>query len=289
MRALAIASLLVAACAGAAAPRETEPIRRIDLGAQHRGLSGLAWTDARLWAVAERTRLLLSFEEDGSDLIEVPIVGAGEEVDLESLAHLGGGRFAAGTEGRADGRATDDILIIDVAAGAATVIDRIPLAYARLGFAARDNQGIEGLCAVDSILLAGFETPAAEGDRRAPLARIDAASRRWTALWLRLTSETGKLAALDCRRRGAALEVLAVERHFEVVRVLYFVVPDDVPEGAVIEPRIAADLGAIRRPNENPEGIVWRDDRSAYLVLDNDFGDVLGPTELQLVSIDIRR
>lgn len=285
----------MAACGTSGAPASVDragpALQRVDLGTGHRGLSGLTRGErGRLWAVSERGGWLLGFAPDGHDQVSFHIRGVTGDFDLESLAWLGGDRFAVGTEGHADGRASDAILVVEIAGAAAYITDRIALDYGRLAIAAKGNQGIEGLCAVEGVLLGAFETPVIEGGHRAArIARIVAADESWIALSVSLTSETGKISALDCRRRGAGLEVLAVERHFEVARILHFVVPDDLAEGAVLRPRIAADLNGVRRASDNPEGIVWIDDRTAYLILDNNFGSDVGPTELLRVSIAVDR
>ena len=85
----------------------------------------------------------------------------------------------------------------------------------------------------------------------------------WTALWLALTSDTGKLSALGCRADGDSLDVLAVERHFEV----------------------ALHLTPYKRKSDNFEGVVWLGDGSVALILDNDSGSISGPNTLILAPL----
>ena len=101
-----------------------------------------------------------------------------------------------------------------------------------------------------------------------------------------LTTRTGKISALACvpaRGRAGAIDVLAVERHFEVARLLRFTVPpgrgDSAPK-PVLEPVVAVDLGPLLVHQENFEGLVWDGGRDFALVVDNDWTHVTGPNLL---------
>jgi hypothetical protein len=284
---VAFAASLAACPSSVDAPSPSPALERVDLG-DHRGLSGLTRDgDGRLWSVIEHGGALLGFAADGGDQRSVPIPGFSDAVDLESITWLGGDRFAAGTEAR-EATGSDEILVLEVAGGAAAIVDRIVLDYAELGVEPRDNQGIEGLCAAGSLLLAALETPVeARGRRAARLVRIDTATGARTPLSMLLTSATGKISGLDCRRSGSGLEVLAIERHFEVSRILHLTIADSATGAETLRPSIAADLNDIRRPTDNHEGIVRDGARAALLVLDNDFGGVAGPTELHRAAIAV--
>jgi hypothetical protein len=272
---------------GAGKARRTRSTRtsisRVDLGA-HRGLSGLT-RDAtgRLWTVPERGHQLVGFDADGGDQIIAPIRDLAGGIDLESLTWLDGRRFAAGTESR-DPATGEAILILEVAGRIATIADRIAIDMKAAGVDSPGNQGIEGLCAAGSILVAALETPIeVDAVRATRLVRIDRDSGAQTFHALRLTSKTGKISGLDCRRRGAAIEILAIERHFEVARILRFELADSGGD-RLLEPTIAADLDAAKRPTDNPEGISGAGG-FADLILDNDFGGVKGPSELLRVPL----
>ena len=134
---------------------------------------------------------------------------------------------------------------------------------------------------------------AADGRRVTPLARIDPSTGSAAAYRLALTSETGKISGLDCRARGGVIEAIAVERHFEVSRLLAFTLPeggsalekqekDDKP----IEPRVIADLaGFTNGGKRNFEGVVWIDERRAALIVDNQYRGVTGPNEIVWIDL----
>jgi len=262
---------------------DVSPLLRIELAAQDvRGISGLARSpDGALWAVAERDHVLLSLSAtDGSTISRRTVEGVGGDEDLESLAWLADTRIAVGTERTAADRETDAIYFLELGPADARVTRRVELRYDLWGIKPRGNQGIEGLCNAGSTLLAGVETPVErDGRRLAPIGRYDMEREAWTPLWLGLTSDTGKLSALDCRTDGDQLDVLAVERHFAVARVLRFSVPTAGDPG-VIQPTIALDLMRHKLLTDNFEGVVWLGAGSVALILDNDSGFVSGPNTL---------
>jgi hypothetical protein len=294
---VAAAAVVVAACAprrAAVAEAQTayrvEGRSSVELGA-FKGISGLTGDADGLWAVPERDRALLPVALDGPHpglrAAAVPLAGVPAEMDTESIAALGGGRFALGTETPRPGRASDDILFVTVDGGAARVVDRVALSYAPWGLAAEPNRGIEGLCFAAGRLLAASESRGtlAGGGRFAPLARWDETSRAFTAFRLRLTSSTGKVSALACRPTadGRSLEVLAVERHFGVARLLGFSVPRDGP-GGELAPAVLLDLVAAVPRIPNFEGVAFAGGDRVALISDNDYGGVTGPTEALLLA-----
>ena len=98
-----------------------------------------------------------------------------------------------------------------------------------------------------------------------------------------MTSKTGKLAALDCRKVDGAIEALAVERHYGESRLLRFRVPQGT-EGQWIEPTVVADVSKLVSPLPNFEGLAWLADGSAVLVADNQYkGAALGPSRLYFI------
>ncbi|MEZ4340453.1 MAG: esterase-like activity of phytase family protein [Sandaracinaceae bacterium] len=245
------------------------------------GLSGLTMDgEGHAIAVAERGTALVAIEDRA---VRIPLEGVPAGIDTESIAWLGEDRFALGTESMDESRHADLVLVVERANGRARVVDRIELPYSLLGITAEENRGIEGLCFVadGGVLLAAMENVVERGGQRfAPLGirRGD----RWTGRALvRLTSETGKLSALDCRRDGDAIDVLAIERHYGVMRVLRFALREgDTCEGDIeLTPRVIYDLAGQLDGDPNLEGLV-RDGDELVLIVDNHHGRRTGPNEV---------
>jgi hypothetical protein len=264
-------------------------VDRVHLGLPNlAGLSGLTRdTDGRLWTVAERSHAIASMRPDGREARRIPLDGVPSGVDLESIAWLSGNRFALGSEGKVDGRTSDSIFIAEVTSDRARIreSETITVNYDIWGLpAAPRNQGIEGLCAVGPFLVIALETPLPGSPRRAFLGRYHLEQKTWERYELLLTSETGKISSLHCRPRGDAIELLAIERHFEVFRLLDFSIPPSPPAGP-LQAHIIADLASFRRHDDNPEGAVWIEPNSYAVVLDNQTNKkVTGPNELLLIS-----
>jgi hypothetical protein len=128
------------------------------------------------------------------------------------------------------------------------------------------------------------------GKRFAPVARIDPATGAATPYRVELSSNKGKISSLDCRARGDSIEVLAIERHFEVSRILGFSVPRNGPaSGAMLPSRIVTDLVPYTNGNKrNFEGIAWLDEKHVALIVDNHYGRVTGPNELLRLELSGR-
>jgi hypothetical protein len=266
------------------APDDTPYRMELDLG-DSTGLSGMAVDgDGLLWIVTERDVLMVALSEDGIER-RVWIDGVPEHLDVESLAWLGGQRFALGTELDRSGVGHDGdpglILLVELNGERGQVIGQIVLPP---GVTAREpvlGAGIEGLCAAGGLLVAAIEEVEVDGDRRwAPLARYRFSTGTWTGYRLALTSATGKISALACRMERGRLVVLAVERHFGVSRLLRFELPEQPGD---ITPRIDADITKFAdQTNLNFEGAEWGDDGTIVLVVDNEWRGVTGPNELVL-------
>ena len=111
----------------------------------------------------------------------------------------------------------------------------------------------------------------------------DPKTQSWTAHRVGLSSGTGKLAAIDCREADGVIEALAVERHYDVSRLIRFRIPHG-PEGQWIEPKVVVDLSKIVTPLPNFEGIAWLEDGTAVLVTDNQYrGVAREPSRLYFV------
>ncbi|UQA61212.1 esterase-like activity of phytase family protein [Polyangium aurulentum] len=282
--------LLAAACdARPSAPAGPTPAARIEKLPidDVAGLSGLAADDrGSLWSVPEDRPMLVEIPASGAPR-SMPLRGVPDGLELESLAWLGGDRFAAGTEGGC-GSGAERILLILREGGEARVERALDLPLALWGGSCDEHHGIEGLCHAGGKLVAAIEhVIVAGGGRLAPLARVDPQNGEATAYRLALTSDTGKISALDCRARGDAIEVLAVERHFEVSRLVGFSLPASGPASdAPVRPRVLAELGAHTNGGKrNFEGVVWLDDRRAALIVDNQYRGITGPNEIVRVDL----
>ena len=294
---LALLPLLSVACratsAPAPAPEPGQGVRimphtraSIDRPDLH-GASGLTRDpEGYLWAVLEREHTLfqLSFGF-GAEKLDVigaphPVQGAGE-VDLEAVAWLDDGRLAFGTETKDADRTGDTVLFAERVGDAVVVRERLEVPYAPWGLTPERNRGIEGLCQAGGRLVVGIETVGEDAGRRfAPVATYNLLTKAFTHFRLWLTSETGKISGLGCRATPGGTEVYAIERHYEVARVLTFTLPL-AGAGGYVTPRVIVDLATIF-PDAIPnfEGIAVMKDGSLVLISDNDYGGVTGPTEL---------
>lgn len=253
------------------------------------GLSGLARSDTgSLFAVPEQERMLVELSVAGQEQHRYRVTGVPEGVEFESLAWLGKDRFGIGTEGGCKDGA-EHVLIVEREGDGAKVTRDIKLPLSAWGMTCDDKRGLEGLCATNGKMVAAIENPLAgkNEERLAAVARIDEATGEVAAYRLALTSKTGKISALDCRVKGELIEVLAVERHFEVSRLLTFTIPlsgaaEEAPRSATI---VLDLMPYANEGNRNFEGAVWLDERRAMLVVDNKYGKITGPN--QMVEVDL--
>jgi hypothetical protein len=250
------------------------------------GLSGLAVDDnGDLWTVAERAKTAYLITLDNAQRAKsqpFPIEGIPEGTDLEGVAWLGKGRLAFGTEGREDGVST--ILIAEERGPKLLVIDTIKLPQIRIGLHVASNHGTEGICGVGRTIIAAIEeTGSEQGKRWAPIVRVEnGAITRVHKLWL--TTATGKLSGLDCAiAADGSIHALAIERHFEVTNLLAFALP--ASDDGDITPTVALDLSPVLRGSLNLEGVV-RTSNGVIAVIDNQYGKLLGPSELLVFKKD---
>jgi hypothetical protein len=259
------------------------------------GLSGAA-TDARgvLWMVPERRHVLI---EQGATPRAWPLSGVPDEgLDLESLAWLGTNdgreRFAVGTEGVCE-RNTHAVLVVEREGEGFRVTETIRLPLDLWPeTVCEDGHGLEGLCAAmgpqgEVHLVAAIEHPERDAEKRrfAPLG-VRGPDGRWIAQRVALTSETGKISAMDCRLVDQGIEVWAIERHFETSRLVRFVVPRDgaLPAG-LITPVVALDLmPQTDDGRRNFEGLTVTGDRVQVLV-DNQWRTITGPNEILSLTL----
>ena len=267
----------------------------VDTG-EYKGLSDLTG-DGRghYWSAPERQRVILklnlSSERPGLDGAPVPLEGVPDGTDTEAVVWLSDNHFAMGTETQVDKRPSDDILLVTVENGRAKVTQKIPMPYKLWNTLANTNEGIEGVCAAAGKLLATSESAALteDGKRYAPLGRYDLSSRAWTPFKLMLTSRIGIISALSCRadQDTNVLEVVALERYIGVSHVLRFRVPLAGP-GTTIVPDVTMDLGKLLDTVPNIEGVAWSPQGDLYILSDNDFGVVTGPTQMIAIPHDWR-
>src|SRR5688500_14657437 len=248
------------------------------------GQSGLAIDGGgALWTVEERggEAYRITLAGDRVERVDrVPIDGVPDETDLEAVAWLAPGRFAFGTETHILGKAT--VLLASERNGRLVVDGTIELPSSLLGVEVGSNAGAEGVCGSGDVLLTAIETAGVAGGRRyAPLARVDLATGKRTAYRLWLNSNTGKIAALDCSvDPDGTAHVIAIERHFEVTKILELRIP---PGGGDLTADRVLDLSPILRGSLNLEGIARRPDGRWVVINDNQSGPVIfGGSQLLL-------
>ena len=257
--------------------RETEHYTRVPVETEH-GLSGLAAdTDGALWTISEREHTAYRIVLDAAlqpAIESLRIDGVPRATDLEGIAWLGGDRFALGTEGRVAGVAT--VLLASRRGDALVVTGTIALSQAQVGITLAANHGAEGVCGEGETIFAAIEGAGTTGRSRwAPVVRIDGTvpSRTYRVA---LTTGTGKLSALDCRiAANGVATVWAIERHFEVTRLLAFELGDAVD----VTPTVMLDLGPVLRGSLNLEGVALAGDRFVAVV-DNQWRSITGPSEV---------
>lgn len=250
------------------------------------GLSGLTVDEKGTYvAIAERHRTLVRFRQDGqmfrTDSKPVAIAGVRDGLDTESIAYIQGNTYAVGTETH-HGRRDDAILMVEMTGDTAHVTDEVQLDYGAWGQRAGINHGIEALCYANGALFIGTEVVVSDRGRRyAPFARYNLDTHTWSYAKLWLTTTSGKISSFECRlgERAGVIEVLAIERHFGVGRVLRF---ETTRDGQLeeVEPQIALDLKPLVDPLPNFEGLAWDAKGNLVILTDNSNVIVDKPTEV---------
>ena len=280
---VAVALLLAVAACTKKEPRG--PGRIVTLETNVAGLSGLTQDEhGAFWAAGEDGDAVVRIDPKTFGVTRYSVTGGPEATDLEGIAWVDGTRFVLATETQEQGRLRDVVLDGRLSGGEFAVAPIGHVDYARWRLSAPDNHGLEGVCHVDGALVFVTELVETQGDRRwAPVALFDPNIQTWTPHRVALTSDTGKLAAIDCKVRKGAIEALAVERHYGVSRLIRFKIPQG-PEGQRIEPAVAADLSKLVSPLPNFEGLAWLEDGSVLLVTDNKYKrGAEGPSRLFLI------
>ena len=253
------------------------------------GLSGLAADDrGRIWTVAEREAKAYRITLDAAlvpTLETFAVTGVPGDTDLEGIEELGGDRVAFGTEGRVDGVAT--VLLGAISGNSIAIEKAITLTADQIGIEMKKNHGAEGVCGAGDTLLVAIEGAGEDGGKRwAPVLRIEKGQLvRRHRVWL--TSKTGKLSGLDCTiAPDGTATVWAIERHFEVTKVLAFTLP---AHDGDITPRVALDIGAAIDSKRNLEGIALLPDGRVVTVSDNQWRTIEGRNKLQVFAAGVVR
>jgi hypothetical protein len=205
-----------------------------------------------------------------------PIEGVPAATDTEAIAWLGDGKFAIGTEGADEPTAA--ILFAELADDHLRVTHTRRLSSRELGVELLANHGIESMCGHGDELLAATECAGRlpDGTRYAALVRLRGEALSVTKV--RLTSEVGKLSALSCTfDPDGTADVVAIERHYSVSRILRFTVRRGDAE---VSPRVEFDLAPILHDSLNLEGIARLPDGRLVAINDNQGKRQAGRTEL---------
>jgi Esterase-like activity of phytase len=256
------------------------------------GLSGLAADyGGAQWAVAERDARAYRITLDAALAPKIEtfeVRGVPEGTDLEGMAVLDHDpmptHFALGTEGQLDGKAT--VLLAERQGQVLTVTRTIDLPSAAVGIDLKQNQGAEGVCGDGDTIFVAIEGAGVDnGKRWAPVVRVVGGQvTQLYRVWL--TSKQGKLSGLDCRLSAdGSAAVLAIERHFEVTKILTFNLFASTAGGTGIPrtdllPEVAFDLSPVLRSGLNLEGIAWTEDGRVSAVVDNQWTTITGKSEL---------
>ncbi len=283
-------ALVALAVLGACDKRDKEPMDRVagkKLFAMHRlasppGMSDLTIDDRGVvWAIAERHPQILEMDVRKQPI--VPIVhkleGIAKGVDTESIVWLGKGKFMLGVEGAHGAWAA--LVTAEQRGNAIVATSTRELSDAQVGVTLTANHGIEGLCGRDGELLAAIESVGKDpmtGKRWAPIVRLRGDTLHVAKLWL--TTSKGKISAMSCTiADDGTAQVIALERHFGVARVLKFSIGRNDTE---VTPTVEHDLHPIIHDDYNLEGIVKLPDGRLVMINDNQGRLASGGTELFL-------
>lgn len=242
------------------------------------GISGSCQEGQFTWLIAERNKRLLRLDDAG-DIKSFEIDGIPEELDMEGLA-CKDGRFYMATESDVEHRTGDLVLVVDLDESSGRVTGVLTMHYPP-GLEAGVNQGLEGLCIAGDWLIAAGEIlrTGPSGKRQAPILRQKLGDDDTFMHWVNLTTSTGKISGIDCRMRQGTVEVFAVERHFEVSRLLQFDLGDEPSR-----PKRVVELAHLLREGENYESLLVDDEGQARLSNDNQYKTITGATEETMLS-----
>ncbi len=237
------------------------------------GISGSCWEGDSRWLLPERNNRLLRVDGK-SRVTSFVLEGVPPEHDREGLA-CDANRFYISTETDTVGRTEDRVLVVEIQDGVAKVVDTLVLPYPA-PMKAAVNQGLEGLCLAGDWLIAAGEILRTNdaGVRQAPVLRRQLGGDDTFLHWVNLSSRTGKISGLDCRERGGIIEVFAIERHYEVSRLLQFELSDAPSKSHTI-----VDMAHLIRETENFESVLVDERGRVWLSNDNQYKTITGPSE----------
>ncbi len=246
------------------------------------GLSGLARDrDGTLWAVSETSYQLVALTPSSDTAPQtMAIRGVPADLELESIAFMDDGRLAIGTEANTGHRTSDAILFAERNSEGFKVSGKLDVPYGMWNLYCSANEGIEAICAADGMLVVASETAFTTGSiwsqgnrgRAAPLGVYDTVNGSWRAMQLPLSTATGKIAGLACRKAETQdgtdkIEFIAIERDFKVRRGLHWTM--DKTSASPIAPTVLFDIS--HDSADNPEGIEWTARGAIAMVTDNFF------------------
>lgn len=247
------------------------------------GLSGLAWLpEGRLLAVSERGGSVVLLDPMRRRPSEVRAVrGVPSGLDLESVATVGGGRLAFGTESQDPRRSVDLVVLGSLGPEGVEIDQAIELSWVPFGMRPEANRGIEAVCSAgDTLVAVGEQVGIVRGQRYAPVWLRDHDGGPIRTARLLLSSSEGKISGVACRTGpDHALQLTAIERHFSTIRIVRWTLTGQDAEPVL--PSAVKDLArALGSDPPNPEGLTLDPAGGMWLVSDNDYGGVDGPARL---------
>ena len=264
-------------------------MQKIDTGHLH-GISGLARDiSGKTWGIAERNRYLVSIQPDSHEeaalisLHDIP-----KALDIEAITFLNDNALVVGTESQQDDRIEDSIYFMELNESGAHVVSTLNFDYRPFALTAHDNQGLEGLCNVEPFLIVASEMVGLDdGKRFAPLGIYDLNKKSWDYSKLILTSDGGKISDIACRRNGKDIELVAIERHYYISRLVHYQISTQKqPPMTVVVANDTLDLAPhFKKSIPNFEGILFVDKNSVWLISDNQHKVVSGPTQLAVIQL----
>ena len=239
------------------------------------GISDLTLDDrGHVWAIAERDRIAVEMQPDGTQLVRHAIDGIPDGLDTEGLAFLGDGTFVVGTEGAHE--ATASLVFVELRGDRLVATRTRELTSVELGVTLTVNHGVEAVCGHGDEVIAAIESVGDDGARWAPLVHLRGDAM--TVGKLRLTSDVGKISALACNfRPDGSVDLRAIERHYKVSRILHGTLAAGASD---VAPAVELDLEPVLHDTLNLEGLVVLPGGKLEAVNDNQGSRVAGPTEL---------
>jgi hypothetical protein len=244
------------------------------------GMSDLTIDDRGvLWGIAERQRQILEIDVRKQPVMTIvhELEGIAKGVDTEAILWLGQDKFMLGVEGANGPWAA--LVTAELRGDMLVATATRELVDSQVGVTLTANHGVEALCGREGELLAAIESVGKNtisGKRWAPVVRLRGDTIHAAKLWL--TTATGKISAMSCTMADdGTAQVIAIERHFGVARILRFSIGRSDLE---ITPTVDLDLHPIIHDDFNLEGIARLPDGRIVMINDNQGRMASGTTEL---------